>query len=215
MKKQGVFITFEGADGSGKTTVSQAVAEKLQLLNLEVIYSREPGGSEIAEQIRKVILDLENTAMDFKTEALLYAASRRQHLIDIIWPALKANKVVICDRFVDSSLAYQGYAREIGIDEVLNINQFAIEEFFPDLTIYLEISAETGLNRIKSRRNLDRLDQESITFHENVVVGYHKVLEMFPERIVVFDGMKTIEELVNEISDYIINWINENVSNRT
>ena len=125
--KKGYFITFEGPDGSGKTTVSTAVAKRLQEAGIESIYTREPGGIEIAEQIRSVILDPANTAMDSKTEALLYAAARRQHLIEKVLPALEAGKVVICDRFVDSSLAYQGVGRNLGIEEVLSINEFAIE----------------------------------------------------------------------------------------
>lgn len=211
-REKGIFVTFEGADGSGKTSVSQGVYQSLVAAGYQVVYTREPGGSEIAEQIRKVILDLENVAMDYKTEALLYAASRRQHLVDIIWPALSSGKIVICDRFVDSSLAYQGFARGIAIEEILEINKFAIEDFFPDLTIFLEVTAEAGLARIKNRANLDRLDQESSDFHKKVVTGYQEILKMFPERFFVFDGMKTIEELVTEITRAIVAWIDKDVS---
>jgi dTMP kinase len=211
-REKGIFVTFEGADGSGKTSVSQGVYQSLVTAGYQVVYTREPGGSEIAEQIRNVILDLENVAMDYKTEALLYAASRRQHLVDIIWPALSNGKIVICDRFVDSSLAYQGFARGIAIDDILEINKFAIEDFFPDLTIFLEVTAEAGLARIKNRTNLDRLDQESSDFHKKVVTGYQEILKMFPERFLVFDGMKTIDELVTEITSGIIEWIDKDVS---
>lgn len=211
-REKGIFVTFEGADGSGKTSVSQGVYQSLVAAGHQVVYTREPGGSEIAEQIRNVILDLENVAMDYKTEALLYAASRRQHLVDIIWPALSNGKIVICDRFIDSSLAYQGFARGIAIDEILEINKFAIEDFFPDLTIFLEVTAEAGLARIKNRTNLDRLDQESSDFHKKVVTGYQEILKMFPERFLVFDGMKTIDELVTEITSGIIEWIDKDVS---
>ena len=140
--KKGYFITFEGPDGSGKTTVSTAVAKRLQEAGIESIYTREPGGIEIAEQIRSVILDPANTAMDSKTEALLYAAARRQHLIEKVLPALEAGKVVICDRFVDSSLAYQGFGRNLGIEEVLSINEFAIEGHWPDKTLYLDLAPQ-------------------------------------------------------------------------
>src|SRR3954470_4722817 len=131
----GIFITFEGPDGAGKSTIIDLVANRLG----DVLLTREPGGIDIAEQIRAVILDRENTAMDPRTEALLYAAARRQHLIEKVKPALDEGKIVLCDRFVDSSLAYQGYARGLGIDEVLTINQFAIEQMMPHLTIYFDI----------------------------------------------------------------------------
>mgnify|MGYP002519934807 CR=1 FL=1 len=134
-----LFVTIEGPEGSGKTTIGKKIVEQLMNDGYEVIYTREPGGIEIAEQIRQVILDVNNTNMDPRTEALLYAASRRQHLIEKIVPAIKDNKIIICDRFVDSSLAYQGHARNIGIDEVLSINSFAIDGKMPDLTIFFDL----------------------------------------------------------------------------
>ena len=151
MEQKGIFITFEGPDGSGKTTVSTAVYQRLKDEGYDVIYTREPGGIDIAEQIRRVILDPKNTAMDSRTEALLYAASRRQHLVEKIIPALRENKIVICDRFVDSSLVYQGIARQIGVEEVYRINQFAISDYMPEMTVYLDISAEKGLARLQNR----------------------------------------------------------------
>lgn len=184
----GLFLSIEGCDGSGKTTACKTVIERLTSEGYEVIYTREPGGSDIAEQIRKVILDVNNTAMDRRCEALLYAASRRQHLVEVILPALKEGKIVICDRFIDSSLAYQGYARDIGIDEVLKINQFAIEGNMPDMTIYYSIEAQEGLKRIASRKNLDRLDVESINFHKKVQEGYDILCQRYPERIKVIDA---------------------------
>jgi len=194
-----MFITLEGPDGSGKTTVSKAIVEKLEQEGYPVLYSREPGGSKIAEEIREVILNPENTLMDVRTEALLYAASRRQHLQEKVLPALKEGKIVICDRFVDSSLAYQGYARGIGIDEVYQINLFAIEDHLPDMTIYLDISAEEGLRRIhQGREYLDRLDQEGIAFHHAVHEGYEKVLERFKERMQVIDASQQVEEVIKE-----------------
>lgn len=196
--KKGMFITFEGPDGSGKTTVSKAVTQRLLEEGYAVRYTREPGGSEIAEQIRDVILDPKNTAMDARTEALLYAASRRQHLVEIILPALENGTHVISDRFVDSSLAYQGCGRKIGIDAVYNINEFAIEAHMPDKTIFLDISAEEGLARIKDRSFLDRLDQESITFHDTVWNGYREVLERYKERMIVIDAERPVEEVIAE-----------------
>ena len=135
---KGLFITFEGNDGSGKTTISKLAYERLKEMGYPVIYTREPGGIDIAEQIRKVILDPANTAMDERCEALLYAASRRQHLVEKVLPALNEGSIVLCDRFVDSSLAYQGVARNLGIDEVYNMNLFAIKDVMPDKTLFFE-----------------------------------------------------------------------------
>lgn len=195
---KGKFITFEGPDGSGKTTVSKAVYEKLLKDGYKVIYTREPGGSKIAEQIRSVILDPNNTEMDARCEALLYAASRRQHLVEKVLPNLEKGICVISDRFVDSSLAYQGYARKIGIDEVMAINEFAIEHHMPDATIYLDVDAQTGLDRINTNRSyLDRLDQEDISFHEAVFEGYKEVISRYEDRIVKVDASKEIDEVVD------------------
>ena len=163
---KGKFITLEGPDGSGKTTVSKIVVEQLQMEGYKVLLTREPGGIDIAEQIRKVILDPKNTAMDARCEALLYAASRRQHLVEKVLPALDEKKIVLCDRFVDSSLVYQGIARGIGVDEVMQINEFAIEGHMPDATIFLDVDLETGLARVANRGNMDRLDAEGMAFHE-------------------------------------------------
>lgn len=197
--KKGLFITFEGPDGSGKTTVSTAVCERLEKDGYHVRYTREPGGSKIAEEIRKVILDPENTEMDARTEALLYAASRRQHLVEKVIPALNEGITVISDRFIDSSLAYQGYARGIGMEEVYAINQFAIEGHMPDKTIYLNISAEEGLKRINANRDyLDRLDQESLDFHQKVHEGYEKVIEKYHDRMVVIDASRDVDAVIED-----------------
>lgn len=196
--KKAKFITFEGPDGSGKTTVSKAVTERLQQEGYAVRYTREPGGSDIAEQIRDVILDPKNTKMDARTEALLYAASRRQHLVEIILPALENGTHVISDRFIDSSLAYQGCGRNIGIDEVYSINQFAIESYMPDKTIYLDLEAEVGLSRIQGREFLDRLDQESIDFHERVFEGYQEVLKRYQDRMIIVNANRPVEEVIEE-----------------
>lgn len=209
--KKGIFITFEGPEGSGKTSVSSYVVKELLLRGYDVVSTREPGGIEIAEEIRHVILDPKNTKMDVRTEALLYAASRRQHLIERVRPALAENKVVICDRFIDSSLAYQGHARNIGIDEVLKINEFAIEGLFPDLTIYFDINAEAGLKRIKNRNFLDRLDQEDISFHNKVVEGYAIVNEMFKDRIQKIDASQSLDEVREKTLELILAKVSQNV----
>lgn len=203
--KNGYFITFEGPEGAGKTTIISMVAKELK----EALLTREPGGIDIAEQIRMVILDKDNTAMDPRTEALLYAAARRQHLVEKVKPAIEDGKVVLCDRFVDSSLAYQGHARGLGIDEVFSINQFAIEKMMPDLTIYFDIEPELGLERINKNkgREVNRLDLEKLDFHHKVREGYHLVMERFPDRIVKIDAsgdvndvfIKTMEILTSKL----------------
>lgn len=197
--KKGLFITFEGPDGSGKTTVSTAVVERLQKEGYQVKYTREPGGSKIAEEIRSVILNPKNTEMDARCEALLYAAARRQHLVEKVLPALEEGITVISDRFVDSSLAYQGYGRGIGMDEVYSINMFAIEGRLPDKTIYLDIDAKTGLDRINANRtSLDRLDQESEDFHNLVHKGYEEVVNIYKDRMVIIDASKDVESVIEE-----------------
>lgn len=205
--KKGYFITFEGPDGSGKTTVCNAVYQRLKDMGYDVVHTREPGGIEIAEKIRDIILDPQNVMMDAKTEALLYAASRRQHLVEKVIPSIEAGKVVICERFVDSSLAYQGYGRELGFDEVLSINKFAIGDYFPDMTVYLDVDEKTGLERIKDRAFKDRLDQESIDFHHRVNEGYQKVIDVFKDRISIVDASKpldsVIEDALNRVKELI------------
>ena len=197
--KKGLFITFEGPDGSGKTTVSTAVVERLQKEGYQVKYTREPGGSDIAEQIRSVILDPKNTEMDARCEALLYAAARRQHLVEKVLPALEEGITVISDRFVDSSLAYQGYGRGIGVEDVYSINMFAIEGKLPDRTIYLNIDAKTGLDRInENRTSLDRLDQESEDFHNLVHKGYEEVVERYKDRMDIVDASKDVDTVIEE-----------------
>jgi dTMP kinase len=193
---RGIFITLEGPDGAGKTTIAQLLAEKFK----NAILTREPGGIDIAEQIRRVILAKENTKMDSRTEALLYAAARRQHLVEKVKPALEEGKMVLCDRFVDSSLAYQGYARGLGVDEVFSINQFAIEDMMPELTLYFDIPPELGLQRISKNqgREVNRLDLESLDFHQKVHEGYQLLLQRFPERIMKIDASKSPEEVLQD-----------------
>lgn len=197
---KGIFISVEGPDGSGKTTIIQMLKEKLEKEGYEIVATREPGGIEIAEQIRQVILDPENTAMDPRTEALLYAAARRQHLTEKVKPALEKGKIVLCDRFVDSSLAYQGYARGLGIDEVYTINQFAIESMMPKLTLYFDVAPEIGLERISKNkgREVNRLDLEKLEFHQMVRQGYQLLAERFSDRIVTIDASKQLEAVYDQ-----------------
>lgn len=210
MKNKGLFITFEGGEGSGKTTVIKELKKELEKENISVHVTREPGGSVIAEEIRNIILDKKNTLMDPKTEALLYAASRRQHLVEIVIPLLNEGHIVISDRYLDSSLAYQGYAREIGIDKVYNINQFAIDETMPDLTFFLDLKPEEGLKRIAEHRSdeVNRLDLEKISFHQKVYDAYKLLLEKYPERIVRIDASESVDEEVIQIKEIILNKLN-------
>ena len=193
-----MFITFEGPDGSGKSTVIKAVYERLINEGYSVILTREPGGTPIAEKIRDVILDNSNTALDARTEALLYAASRRQHLVEKIWPAIKEGKIVLCDRFLDSSLAYQGEGRKLGIENILNVNLFATENTYPDLTLFFNISPEEGLKRVSKdkKRVADRLDNENANFHQEVYNGFLKVNSMYKDRIQVIDATKSLNEVI-------------------
>ena len=207
--KKGYFITFEGPDGSGKTTISTRVFEKLNALGHTTIYTREPGGILISEKIRDIILNPEHINMDPKTEALLYAAARRQHLVEKIIPNLEKGHIVISDRFVDSSLAYQGIGRGIGLDEVYDLNMFAIEGYLPDLTIFLDIDPETGLQRLENRPFKDRLDQEGLAFHQAVTQGYEIVKKKYDDRITLFDATQSIETLVDNITNYILTWIKQ------
>lgn len=203
------FITLEGGEGAGKTTVLHLLKEKLINMGYDVLVTREPGGIEIAEQIREVILDPINTAMDARTEALLYAAARRQHLVEKVIPALDAGKVVLCDRFIDSSLAYQGYARGLGIDEVFAINQFAIQDCMPTLTLLFNIEPIKGLQRImaNSDRERNRLDLENIQFHESVYKGYQILSDQYPERIKKLDADQVVEKVESEALSYIITYL--------
>lgn len=202
--KKGLFVTFEGPDGSGKTTISKAVYQLLLDNNYPAIYTREPGGISISEQIRDIILNPNHNNMDAWTEALLYAAARRQHVVEKILPALNENKIVISDRFVDSSLAYQGVGRDLGIDKVMEINNFAIGDCLPDLTIYLDIDISVSLERVNQRSQKDRLELESNSFHFKVFEGYQQVKEMFADRMLVFDGKADIDSLSKKIYETII-----------
>ena len=202
--EKGKLIVFEGCDGSGKTTVSKEISDRLSKAGYPVIYTREPGGSEIAEEIRHIILNPKNTAMDVRTEALLYAASRRQHLVETIIPAIDQGKIVISDRYVNSSLVYQGYARKIGIEKVKVINDFAIEGYSPYRTIYLDIDPQVGLERLKDRKYLDRLDKEALAFHQLVHEGYKIVNETYKDNIEIFDASKTIPEVVEKVYNYLV-----------
>ena len=199
---RGYFVSFVGPDGGGKSTVLKEVLDQIgSELKTQYLVTREPGGSKIAEKIRDIILDPANDKMDNKTEALLYAASRSQHVEEIIRPALKEGKVVFSDRYVDSSLAYQGAGRDLGIQEVKQINDFATDKLNPDLTFFLDLDPEVGLKRIEKLRpgQEDRLEQENLAFHKKVSAGFRKVKEPYPERFVTVDATQPIDQVVAQV----------------
>lgn len=202
----GHFFTFEGCDGSGKTTVMERVYEILTAHGIPAVKTREPGGVPIAEQIRKVILDNGNTAMDIRTEVLLFAASRRQHLVEKVLPALAAGKVVLSDRFVDSSLVYQGYARGAGIERVRDVNDYAIEGLWPEATYFLDCEPQICLARLHADAGHEenRLDMETLQFHSRVYDGFRELVRLYPERVIAIDGRRTIEEEARQIADDVM-----------
>ena len=196
-----LFVTFEGGEGAGKTSVLKAIGERLQDKQINALLTREPGGIEIAEKIRSIILDPKHMDMHERTEALLYAAARAQHFYEKIIPALKQGQHVLCDRFIDSSLAYQGYAREIGVDDVLAINQFAIGQRLPDVTIYFDLAPEKGLARIQATRSneINRLDIEGIAFHQKVYDGYQEAMKRYPSRFRVVNADQSLEQVIEDV----------------
>ena len=196
-----MFITFEGVEGCGKSSVLAKVYEELKKEGYDVIQTREPGGVKIAEEIRKILLDKENTMMDKRTEALLFAASRRQHLIEKVWPALKENKIVLSDRFIDSSLAYQGGGDGIGVNEVLKVNLFATENTFPDLTILFDIDPRIGLARINknANREVNRLDVKELDFYDTIRITFLELAKEYKNRFIIIDASMDFESVYQTV----------------
>jgi len=200
---RGLFITIEGPDGAGKSTQAQRLAGFLKDKGYPVISTREPGGTHIGEQIRGVLLNPQNKALDFKTEVLLYAACRAQLLKEVIIPALNGGKIVISDRFVDSSIAYQGYGRALNLKLVVEINDLVVDRYKPDLTILLDLPVKDGLARIvKTAKALDRLEQEDIEFHQRVYDGF-KDLASRDKRFRVVPADREEDQIFNEILQYV------------
>ena len=195
--KKGLFITMEGPDGSGKSTQIEEIKCFFEQRGDSVVLTREPGGTSIGEKIRTILLDRENKEMDPMTEAMLYAAARAQHVAQVIRPALKEGKHVICDRFLDSSIAYQGYGRGLG-DCVSIINAYAVQDCMPDLTFLMKLKPEIGRKRIGENRQ-DRIEMETLDFHNQVFAGYEELELQFPERIVGIDASREVEEIREEI----------------
>ena len=194
---KGILITFEGPEGAGKTTVLQHVLPELAKQDIDIITTREPGGIRIAESIREIILAPENTAIDGKTELLLFAAARRQHLNEKVLPALADGKLVIIDRFIDFSVAYQGYARDIPVSDVEMINNFATDGLLPDLTLYFDVDTAVGLARVMTGdREVNRLDLEAQEMHEKVRAGYQKIAVLHPERIITIDASQELDQVI-------------------
>ncbi|CAH0416493.1 dTMP kinase [Periweissella fabaria] len=203
MKESGILISFEGPDGAGKTSVLRRIMQRLTpILGDRLLFTREPGGTnnKTAESIRELVLNSSSDDMDDRTEVLLFAAARRQHVVQTILPALEDGKIVITDRYVDSSVAYQGGGREIGMDTVIDINKFAIEGTLPDYTIYFNVRPEIGIQRIKNTRmnEVNRLDEETLAFHQRVSESYLIIANDNPERFKIINADNDIDDVVEE-----------------
>jgi len=206
MKKgmfKGIFISIEGTDGSGKTTQINLVKDYLEEKGHNVVITREPGGTRISEKIRSIILDPENKEMCKTTEMLLYASSRAQLIYEVIKPALKTGKIVICDRFIDSSFAYQGYGREIRLDYITGVNNVALDGVMPDLTFFFDLSPETALSRRLASSGADRIEREDIEFHMKVYQGYKRLARLHPERIKMINAERSVEEIFNDVKKWL------------
>lgn len=205
----GLFITMEGTDGAGKTTQINMLKESLDNRGYHVVCVREPGGTPIGEKIRSIIIDKENGEMCNMTEALLYAAARAQLVEEVILPVLKSGGVVISDRFVDSSLVYQGYARGMGERRIKNLNRYAVEDLEPDITFFLKLKPEDGLKRKRSQAELDRIESENFNFHQRVYDGYVSLARRNKKRIRMLDALKAPDEIHSEIIseiDKLLDW---------
>jgi dTMP kinase len=200
-QEQGIFISFDSGDGSGKTTQIDKLRARLVEKGIEMISTREPGGTLVSDKIRAILLDPENNTLLNETEILLYAASRAQHVNEKIIPALLQNKVVICDRYVDSSIAYQGYGLEIDPMIVWRINEFAIKGLMPCRTYMIQVPTEISLERLRNRNQLDRIEQRESKYHQNCLNGFARIAQQNPSRVMLLDGTKTIDELSNLIWD--------------
>ncbi len=196
-----MFITFEGGEGCGKSTQSKKLFTYLKERNYRVVLTREPGGTTLSDKIREILLSPENKEMTFRTEVLLYMASRAQHTEELIKPTLESGGIVICDRYIDSSFAYQGWARGLGIDNIEWLNRFATNNLVPDITIVIDVPPEIGLKRVG--KNKDRIEQESIVFHNKVREGYIKLSEMY-DRVKIIDGNRDIEDVFEDVKSIVL-----------
>lgn len=198
---KGKFITFEGGEGSGKSTQTQIICELLKDKNIAHVTTREPGGTKISEAIRALVLDAKNDKMSLETEILLFAASRAQLIDEFILPSLDEGKIVICDRYIDSSMVYQGMCNGNNIDKVLSANSYAVNNCMPDLTLYFDIDPELAFSRKNGADVNDRMEMKGMEFHKKVRQGFLNLASMYPERIKVIDASKSIEEVTSQIVD--------------
>lgn len=199
--KKGLFITLEGPDGSGKSTQIEHLKQYFEDKEIPCVFTREPGGTAIGEKLREIILDKENSEMCDMAETLLYAASRAQHVEQLIKPALQEGKVVVCDRFIDSSIAYQGYGRNMG-DSVRIINELTVGECMPDVTFLMELSPKIGKSRINAKSR-DRLEREKLEFHNRVYEGYKEIAKFYPQRFVEIDASRDKEAIRDTIFSHL------------
>jgi dTMP kinase len=197
--KKGIFISMEGPDGSGKSTQIEKIKSYLEGEGYEVVVTREPGGTAISEAVREIILNRDYTEMGYMTEALLYASARAQLVSEVIKPAIESGKAVISDRFIDSSAVYQGMARGLGVENIYKINEYATQGIMPDVTFLLDLPAKVGIGRKKEQKELDRMELESIEFHERVAQGYRDLAKLAPERIYTVDAAEDIEMVSESI----------------
>ena len=197
---KGLFITIEGGDGAGKSTQMDNIQKYFEELGYKCLRTREPGGTPIGEKLREILLDPDNKEMSPVTEMMIYAASRAQHVSEVIRPAVERGEIVICDRYVDSSIAYQAFGRDLGA-AVESVNKYAIDGVMPDITFWMDIDPEAGRKRIGNRENpdLDRLELDKLDFHYKVYEGYKSISEKCPDRVKRVDATKSIEEIRDEI----------------
>lgn len=201
--KRGLFITTEGTDGSGKTTQIKLIESYLKEKGFEVVVTREPGGTAIGEKIRSIILDTENSDMSYITEMMLYASARAQLVNELIKPSLEVGKVVICDRFIDSSYVYQGFGRNIDIELIERVNNIALDGVRPDITLFFDIDPEVALKRRIQSTGADRIEQEAMDFHKKVYSGYKKLVSMYPDRIKAIESNRSIQEIFVDAKEQI------------
>lgn len=199
---RGLFITLEGGDGAGKSTQIRNIESFFDKKGLVVVHTREPGGTAISEKLRDILLDAKNLEMNAVTEMLIYAAARAQHVREFVRPALEEGKIVICDRFVDSSIAYQAYGRDLG-DMVAEVNSYAIDGLMPDITFWMDIDPKEGKERVSKMGDFDRLEMEKLDFHYKVRGGYQALAEQNPERIKRIDASKAVDEISRDIETYL------------
>ena len=197
-----MLITFEGIDGCGKSTISREVYEELKKKGFDAVWSREPGVTAVGQKIREMVL-LSSDSMDNMTEVLLFAANRAQHVAEIIAPCISEGKIVVLDRYVDSSIVYQGYARQVGMEDVYAINKYAIKGFLPDITVIIDTPPEIAMKRMKDK-NPDRIEKEGLKKKKKLQKGFHMLVEFFPQRNFLFvDGSLPVSEIKNEVMEYI------------